>query len=500
MAAANKVARKTRIVGVDPQDFSPSLLRVQSQPPAPFARAMLHTLLILLFALLLWAAFGKLDVVATAEGKLIPQTYLKIVQPFEQGLISEILVSEGQHVQAGQVLMRLDTTLSDADGKAINSDFLGKQITLRRIDAELTDQAEFKRDSADLEPLYNEALAQYRANRLAYRSALDQERSIHAKAQSDLAAAQQARTKLIEVLPHYREQAHAYTDLAKDGYVSKLAATDKEREHIEKEQDLKTQEHIIAAARATLTSSSRKLEQISADYRQRLQAERADISDKLDKTQAEVTKQEYRNALQELKAPDDGCGRVAAPKAGNPQPIESWAELTPEQPVTHRPTPCEYIIKDVATHTIGTVISPGTILMTLVPKDEILRAEVWVSNQDVGFIHLGKPAKIKFASYQFQKYGMVDGSIAHLSADATDNTQQGAGSSAPPTAKSPNGQAYSYRALVDLKAQELLVDGVRHALSPGMQVTAEIHLGTRTILEYLLSPVMGAFQEAGRER
>ncbi|MDH2916040.1 MAG: HlyD family type I secretion periplasmic adaptor subunit, partial [Gallionella sp.] len=415
-------------------------------------------------ALLLWAAFGKLDVVATAEGKLIPQTYVKIVQPFEQGLISEILVAEGQHVEAGQVLMRLDTTMSDADGKAINSDYLGKQITLRRIDAELKDQTEFKRDPADLEPLYNKALAQYKANRLAYQTALAEERSVRDKAQSDLAAAQQARTKLIEVLPHYREQAKAFGELAKDGYVSKLQATDKEREHIEKEQDLKTQEHIIASAKATLTSSSRKLEQITADYRQRLQAERADISDKLDKTQAEVTKQEYRNGLLELKAPQDG------------------------------------IIKDVATHTIGTVISPGTILMTLVPKDEILRAEVWVSNEDVGFIHQGDSTKIKFASYQFQKYGMVDGQVAHLSADATDNTQQGAGSTAPPTAKSPNGQPYSYRALVDLKAQELIVDGIKHTLSPGMQVTAEIHLGTRTIFEYLLSPVMKAFQEAGRER
>ena len=138
--------------------------------------------------------------------------------------------------------------------------------------------------------------------------------------------------------------------------------------------------------------------------------------------------------------------------------------------------------------------------MTLVPKDEILRAEVWVSNQDVGFIHQGQTTKVKFASYQFQKYGMVQGEVAHLSADATDANQQGTGSTAPPSAKSPNGQPYAYRALVDLKAQELIVDGIKHALSPGMQVTAEIHLGTRTILEYLLSPVMGAFQEAGRER
>ena len=462
--SGKKVARKTRLVGVDPQDFAPSLLRVQNQPPTPFASAMLRLLLILLFALILWAAFGKLDIVATAQGKLIPKTYLKIVQPFEQGLISEILVGEGQHVQAGQVLMRLDTTLSDADGQAINADYQGKQIALRRIDAELTDSSEFNREPNDPEALYGEASAQFKANRLAYQTALSEERSTHDKARSDLAAAQQSRTKLVEVLPHYREQAQAYADMAKDGYVSKLQATDKNREFIEKEQDLKTQEHIIASAKATLSASARKLEQISADYRQRLQAERADISDRLDKTTAEYAKQQYRHDLLELKAPQDG------------------------------------IVKDIATHTIGTVISPGTILMTLVPKDEILRAEVWVSNEDVGFIHQGQPTKVKLASYQFQKYGMVDGEVAHLSADATDNTQQGAGGSAPPNAKSPNGQPYSYRALVDLKAQELIVDGIRHAISPGMQVTAEIHLGTRTILEYLLSPVMGAFQEAGRER
>ena len=302
--------------------------------------------------------------------------------------------------------------------------------------------------------------------------------------------AQQARTKLVQVLPHYREQSQAYADLAKDGYVSKLQATDKARERIEKEQDLKTQEHIIASAQATLALSNSKLEQITADYRQKLQTERADISEnkphhglfrrrltlrlsrvsggrshKLDKTQAEVTKQQYRNGLLELKAPQDG------------------------------------IIKDLATHTIGTVISPGTILMSLVPKDETLRAEVWVFNEDIGFIHTGQPSKVKLASYQFQKYGMVDGQVIHLSADSSDNNnQQGAGQSAPPSAKSPNGQPFAYRALIDLKAQELIADGVRHALSPGMQVTAEIHLGTRTILEYLLSPVMGAFQEAGRER
>ena len=467
---------KNRLTGVDPLDFSPGLLRIQAQPPTPFARALLYSLLTLLGLLLIWAIFGKLDVVASAEGKLLPQSYLKIVQPSEQGVIRDILVNEGEHVKAGQVLMRMDTTLSEADGKGIQTDYLSKKIALRRIDAELAGRP-FARRPGDPASLHTHALAQYRANRTAYDTALAQERSLYDKAQSDLAAAFEIRTKLLKTLPHYRQQDEAYEKLVKDGFASRIMANDKARERIEKEQDLKSQEHLIRSAQATLTQSGRRLAQITADYRRQLQTERADISDKFDKLEQESAKQRYRHNLHELKAPQE-CGGVAA-----------------EQPGTHRPTPGGCIVKDLATHTAGTVISPGTILMTLVPNGEILRAEVWVGNQDVGFIHTGEPVKLKLAAYQFQKYGMVEGEVAHLSADASDtppNQQQ--------PGKSGSNLPFAYRALIDLKAQHLIAGGVRHSLTPGMQVTAEIHLGTRTILEYLLSPVLGAFQEAGRER
>jgi len=456
---------KKQLTCVDPLDFSPGLLRIQAQPPTPFARALLYGLLTLLGLLFIWAIFGKLDVVASAEGKLLPQSYLKIVQPSEQGIIRDILINEGQHVKAGQTLMRMDTTLTEADGKTLESDTQGKRLTLRRIDAELAGRP-FARQPGDTPApansgdLYTQTLAQYRANRTAYETALAQESSLHDKAQSDQAAAEEIRTKLLKTLPHYRQQDEAYQRLAKDGFASKIMANDKARERIEKEQDLKSQEYLIQSAQASLAQSSRKLAQITADYRRQLQTERADIDDKLDKSQGELTKQQYRRNLHELKAPQDG------------------------------------IVKDLATHTIGTVISPGTILMTLVPNGEILRAEVWVGNQDVGFIHTGEPVKIKFAAYQFQKYGMVEGNVAHLSADASDTNQQQQQSNN----KTGSNLPFAYRALIDLKAQHLIADGVRHSLTPGMQVTAEIHLGTRTILEYLLSPVLGAFQEAARER
>lgn len=451
--------RWRRFTEVDPLDFSPGLLRIQAQPPTPFARMVLYSLLVLFAALLLWATFAKLDVVASAEGKLLPQSYLKIVQPSEQGIIREILVNEGQQVQAGQVLMRMDTTLSDADGKEISSDFASKQMALRRIDAELSGQP-LTRLPSEESALFQKVFDQYTANRTALETALSEERAVQEKAQNELDSAQATRDKLLEILPHYRAQDQAYRELVKNGYVSQLSATDKARERAEKEQDLHAQTHLIEAARASLQQSRKRHDKLLADYRRQLQIERVDTHEKLEKLSQERAKQQYRARLHELKASQDG------------------------------------IVKDLATHTAGTVISPGTILMTLVPQKEILRAEVWVGNQDVGFIHTGEPVKIKFAAYQFQKYGMLEGKVSHLSADASEQTGP-----QPPNGKpNPANPPSTYRALIDLKAQKLIADGVMHKLAPGMQVTAEIHLGTRTILEYLLSPVLGAFQEAARER
>lgn len=145
---------------------------------------------------------------------------------------------------------------------------------------------------------------------------------------------------------------------------------------------------------------------------------------------------------------------------------------------------------------MGTVASPGTILMTLVPKNENLRAEVWVKNDDMGFVGEAQVARIKLSAFTFQKYGMVQGAVAHVSADSAEPGAQ-------PGATGPTkgaGAPLAYRTLVNLKEQFLETDGQRYQLSPGMQVLAKIHLGRRTVLEYLLSPVQKAFHEAGRER
>jgi HlyD family secretion protein len=450
------------ILSADPVDFAPPLLRIREKPPAPLAGWMLRLLIALLAGIALWVVFGRLDIVAVADGKLVPSSYLKIVQVAEQGIVREILVREGEAVREGQVLIRMDSVLATADATSLRTDYDSKRLALRRIDAQLSG-TRLAMAKGDPPERYAQVNAQYEANVGAYENALAQERSLLDKAKNDLAAAQSTKSKLEQVLPHYIEQERAFAKLQKDGFAGRILATDKTRERIEKEQDLRTQEFIIRSNLALIEQSGRKIAQITADYRRQLRTERVEIAGQADKLRQELAKQAHRHELLELRAPQAGT------------------------------------VKDLATHTIGTVAAPGTILMTLVPQGDTLVAEVWVGNQDVGFVRPGQEVKLKLAAFQFQKYGMIEGVVRQMSADATEPPSANIRSDALGGRDRPMGPL-AYRALVELKTQDLAVDNARYALAPGMQVSSEINLGTRTILEYVLSPVQKAWHEAGRER
>lgn len=443
-------------------DFAPPLLRLQERAPNPLGRAVLWALLALLAVLLLGAVFGRLDIVAVADGKLVPASYVKIVQPAESGIVAEILVREGESVRAGQVLMRMDGLLTEADRRTVEADYARKRLALRRIDAELAGRP-FRREPGDTATLAGEVDAQYRANRAAFDAALAEERARLARAQQDLAAAEQVRRKLVDTLPHYREQERAFDKLTREGFAGTLMASDKQRERIEKEQELRTQEHVIESAKAGIAQSERKLVQIATDYRRQLHAERSEMEGQTERLTQELAKQAHRQALTELKAPQDG------------------------------------VVKDLATHTVGTVVQPGTVLLTLVPRDERLRAEVWVANEDIGFVRTGQQVKVKLAAFPFQKYGMLAGTVEHVGADAADNaTGNGA---ATPGEQMPRGQPLVFKALITFKATQLEQKATPSLpLTAGMQASAEIFLGTRSVFDYLLSPVQKAWHQAARER
>jgi HlyD family secretion protein len=444
-----------------PADFAPDLLTIQSQPPSRLPRAVMYTVFGLFVVLGLWLVFGRLDIVAVAEGKLVPQTYLKIVQPAEGGIVREIRVREGEAVEAGQVLMRMDARIAEADLTTLTADFALRTLTLRRIDAELGGTPFGKRPE-DPPKLFAEIEAQYQAHRQAYQDALAQEQAVLGKARHDLAAAREVQSKLTQVLPSYERSAEAYQKLGREGYVGDIAVQEKVRERIEKEQDLKAQVANVEAAKAAIEQSERRLAQITSNYRKDLLRERVETENQHQRLKQELEKQAHRAGLLELKAPQAG------------------------------------IVKELATHTLGTVVGAGTVVMTLVPKDEPLQAEVFVRNEDSGFVHEGQRVKVKLAAYPFQKYGMLEGTVTHLGADSSEAQASQTGPSAGRAAGRQS--ALGYRALVALDSQVLERSGDKLKLAAGMQVLAETHQGERSVLEYLLSPVQRTAQEAGRER
>jgi HlyD family secretion protein len=345
--------------------------------------------------------------------------------------------------------------LQDADRSVVENEFKLRKLQLRRIDAELSG-VPVTRQVDDSPELLAQVDAQYRARRQSYLDSLGSEQALLAKAQHDLQVAKEVQDKLRKTVPIYREQAQGWDQLAREGFAGKLMVLERQRLYIENEQDLRAQAHNIASLRAIVAQSEQRLAQITSGYRQQLQNERIEADAHRHRLQQELDKQQHRSSLLELRAPQTG------------------------------------VVKDLATYTSGTVVAPGTILLTLVPKDEPLIAEVWVNNSDAGFVRLDQKTRVKLAAYPFQKYGMLEGRIQHIGADAQERTGDTA------TAKPVRDAAY--RALVNLETAFLESQGERLALVPGMLVMAEIHLGTRTVLEYFLSPVQKIVREAARER
>jgi len=446
-------------------------LDIENTPPSRVMAATVGAVCSLCALLFIWAAVGELDIIATAEGKLVPQTFIKIVQPSENGIVEAILVKEGQRVEAGQVLMRMDGKTSQADTRTLQAELHNKELQLRRIDAELSGQG-LETRANDSAALFAQVAAQQRDRQQNYQDTLSAEREQLRRAQSELQANKETLTKLRQSVPVLKATAEGYQSMGKDGYVASLQVQDKVREYQERAQDLKSQESTVASLEAAVAQSNKKIEQITSNYRSTLQNERVEAQVLQKKMVEELNKQLHRANYLELKAPQAG------------------------------------IVKDLGTHTLGTVVSPGTILLTLVPDKEPLVAEVQLKNDDVGFILEGQAAKIKLMAYPFQKYGMLEATVNHIGPDAQDagaaqnaptSNPQSGGTGKSGTMGAPASSA-NYKALVTPNVQALVSQGQNFKLLPGMQVVAEIHLGRRTVLEYLLSPVKQTLQTSGRER
>ena len=431
-----------------------ALLEINVTEPSQAPRLVLRVVCALFAILVVWACVAKLDIVAVAEGHLVPQTAVKIVQPVESGIVRDILVEEGDQVTAGQVLARLDPTVAGADRRSAQAQLALKRLELKRVEAQLAGRA-LVRAPSDEAGLFSQVQADASARMRTQADAVQQEEATARRMESELLSARETLAKLERTLGSYERTAAAYGKLAKERLVGSLAAEEKQREYIEREQDLKSQTAYVASLEASLASQRARLAQIESRYRSELQAERVQLGNEVARLDEEAMKQGFREGLLELKAPQAG------------------------------------VVKDLATTTSGAVVQPGTVLLTLVPIGEPLIAEVYILNQDIGFVREGQAARVKLAAYPFTKYGMLEGRVATVSADASRQEK-------PDTATSSDSSPFKAR--IQLSAQRLPLPGAVLPIAAGMQVQAEIRQGERTVLEYLLSPVQRIAHESALER
>jgi hemolysin D len=453
--------------------FLPAALEIMETPPSPLGRAIAVTIAGVFCLALAWASLGRIDIVASAPGKIIPSGRTKVVQPFETGVVRAIHVRDGQNVKAGDVLIELDPTMNEAERNHLRSDLITAQLDAARLRAALSNGSDPLADfhppgeaSPALISMQRQFLIEQTSEHRAKLAALDRQ-----KAQKEAERATIAATvdKFEQTIPILQQRVDIRKTLFDHNTGSKLNYLEILQALVDQQQDLIIQKSRFREADAALAAITETRAQAAAEYRRTLSGELVEAERKVAGLSQDLAKAEQRTQLQLLVAPVDG------------------------------------VVQQLAVHTVGGVVTPAQALLVVVPKDSHLEIEAMVSNRDIGFVRAGQDAEIKVETFNFTRYGLLHGQVASVSQDAiTRDTPQdrdsGRAQNAESSTSEPKGQELAYAARVSLDRTQMQVENNLVNLSPGMAVTVEIKTGSRLVISYLLSPLLRYKQETLRER
>lgn len=451
-ALQEEKARAKALGGTSETEFLPAALEIVERPVSPTARWTARLLLISLVLIIIWLTIGKIDVVASAAGRLIPADNVKLVQPAEAGVVRAILVRDGQRVRKGQPLIELDPTVSAAEAEqavraleAAELDAARSRAILSGLDGKGLAFVAPKGTPADVArtqlALAGSQLAQILAG-ASGRSA-DQRAASAARGEALLTAA-----KLGETLPLLDEQIEANEKLLAKGYVSKLKVIEMRRQRLAAARDRDIALETANRAAAQVSAAGSGAAEGKAEARARILSELAKSEAEVRQRREELTKARQRSRHQSLLAPVDG------------------------------------FVAQLAVHTVGGVLEPAKPVMVIVPEGGSLVVEAKLLNKDAGFVSVGQEVAVKLEAFPFTRYGTVPGTIESVSSDAVEDEKLG----------------LVYTARVRLGRDTINRGDTVVQLTPGLSATADIKTGKRSILSYLLSPIDEARLEAGRER
>ncbi|MBI3353922.1 MAG: HlyD family type I secretion periplasmic adaptor subunit [Nitrospirae bacterium] len=439
-------------------EFLPPVLEIEETPHSPLSRALIWIILLIVVLAFLWSYLGHVDEVAMAQGRVIPDGKIKVIQPIETGVIRAIHVKEGERVKEGQLLIELDPTIKEADvesaAKTLSIHKSDKERLLEELNGKNTgyrQEAIGNKDEAkgdNLSPIAHslspktEILQLQKqlknARQSEYKAREDALKLVIAQKENALHAAGALLTKLEKTYTIIKEQEAAYKTLYEQGILAKMELLDKQKELYSTEQDLEAQKKVIEQGRDGLEEAKKNLDALKMEREKGILGEIVEREKSIAAMEGETVKARKRYEFERLTSPVDGA------------------------------------VHGLSTYTIGGIVTPAQPIVTIVPEGTPLIIEATVLNKDIGFVKVGQEAEVKFDTFPFQKYGTIKGKVLSVSPDAFDDEKLGP----------------VYKMKVSLEKLSMIVDGRDASVSPGMTVIAEIKTGKRRIIEFFLSPIV----------
>lgn len=434
--------------------FLPAALSLQETPVSPAPRVAMWMLIAFMLLALAWATFGHIDVVATAQGKVVPNDRTKTIQPFETATVKAIHVTDGQAVKAGDVLIELDATTAQADQDRVQNDLGVARLQVARGQAMLaaldtpSEPPRLNRPSRIDDAQFREAQRLLMGQMAEYGAKQSRIEADTAKREAELRSTQALVRKLEQTLPIAQQRAQDFKDLVDQNYVSKHGYLEREQSRIEQEADLANLRSRLTEIQAALREVRGQRAELMAETRRVSLDSITEGQQKVASLAQELLKADSRGKLMQLTSPVDGT------------------------------------VQQLVVHTVGGVVTPAQPVMVIVPRDNVLEVEAFLENKDIGFVKPNQDAEVKIETFQYTKYGTIHAKVTSVSHDAINDEKRG----------------LIYSARVKMEKASINVDGTSVGLSPGMAVSVEIKTGKRRVIEYFLSPLMQHADESLRER
>ena len=456
-------------------EFLPAALEVVDTPASPGARYTAATLIAFFAIALGWSIVGRVDIIATAPGSVIPAGKTKIVQPLEAGVVKSILVQDGDHVRAGQVLVELDVIAAAAERDRFAGDLLQTRLDVAGLLA-LREDLVAGAGLAGFSPPAGASAADIRNELASITARRDEQLGKIAGLTQQIASKQSALAeneanvgKLEAALPILQQKRDLHRALLNVQFSNRLAWLDAEQAYSDQAHELIVQQQHASSIVADQAALMRQLEQTRAAY--------------------------AHDVLKDLGEAEQKQGELEQQYAGAAHKAEQLV-LT---------APIDGTVQGLTVHTVGGVVTPAAQLMQVVPEGGPLLVEAMVGSRDVGFVHAGQAVAVKVETFQFTQYGLLSGHVVDVSRDATVEDRKkpdknGKDGLEVQDGDAPENDPSHYVAHVALDKTSMIVDGREERLGPGMAVTAEIKTGNRSVISYLLSPLNRHAHESGRER